>query len=112
MYFFYLDLNGITSFFGTVFVKKDPLELVADGNIYRVNNKEGKNKTPNPPEIIVQNALKQVGQIKEYKLTSDNCEHFATRLRYGDGFSDQVFFGQSFLIGTCMGSSNYIISPA
>ncbi|XP_056382944.1 phospholipase A and acyltransferase 2-like [Hyla sarda] len=87
------DLDGLSSLysaFGCVIVKKEPLWLVANGDIYRVNNKDGKNRKPYPPKIIVKRALEEVGELKEYSLTSYNCEHFATKLRYGTGFSDQV----------------------
>ncbi|KAM4018003.1 phospholipase A and acyltransferase 3-like [Anomaloglossus baeobatrachus] len=88
------DLTGLSSlssaFGGTVVVRKEPLLQVANGCVYRVNNKDDNKRIPYPPDIIVQSALKEVGEIKEYSLTSHNCEHFSTRLRYGNGFSDQV----------------------
>ncbi|XP_073410635.1 phospholipase A and acyltransferase 2-like [Dendrobates tinctorius] len=88
------DLSGLSSlssaFGGMAVVKKETLVCVANGCFYRVNNKDDKKRIPYPSNKIVQSALKEVGEIKEYSLTSDNCEHFSTRLRYGDGFSDQV----------------------
>ncbi|XP_069824415.1 phospholipase A and acyltransferase 2-like [Dendropsophus ebraccatus] len=88
------DLTGLSSlssaFGGWVIVKKERLQDVANGDTYRVNNKDGKNRKPYSTEIIVMRALKEVDEKKEYSLTSHNCEHFATELRYGEGFSDQV----------------------
>ncbi|XP_073515617.1 phospholipase A and acyltransferase 2-like [Phyllobates terribilis] len=101
------DLNGLSSlssaFGGMVVVKKEPLVCVANGCVYRVNNKDDKKRIPYPSEIIIQSALKEVGEIKEYNLTSDNCEHFSTRLRYGDGFSDQVDDAIKYTIGAGVG---------
>ncbi|KAE8607235.1 hypothetical protein XENTR_v10011090 [Xenopus tropicalis] len=75
---------------GTAVVRKDLLENVSDGCAYRVNNKYDLKVQPYPPEKVVQAALEQVGQTLSYSVTSANCEHFVTALRYGNCFSDQV----------------------
>ncbi|NP_001083321.1 phospholipase A and acyltransferase 4 L homeolog isoform X1 [Xenopus laevis] len=75
---------------GTAIVRKDLLENVADGCNYRVNNKYDLKVQPYPPEKVVQAAMELVGQTLPYSVTSSNCEHFVTAMRYGDRFSDQV----------------------
>lgn len=71
-------------------VKKEPLTEVAAGKKYRVNNKHDRRFQPLPREAIVRNAERQVGKVKAYNLTLENCEHFATEMRYGVACSDQV----------------------
>ncbi|XP_036908970.1 phospholipase A and acyltransferase 3-like [Sturnira hondurensis] len=71
-------------------VKKELLSVVAGTDKYHVNNKHDDKYTPLPPSKIVQRAEELVGQEVLYKLTSDNCEHFANELRYGVSRSDQV----------------------
>ncbi|XP_063800951.1 phospholipase A and acyltransferase 3-like isoform X3 [Pseudophryne corroboree] len=82
--------SSLSSAFGeTAVVKKDRLERVAAGCVYKVNNKYDQKRRPYPPTKIVRAALEQVGKRLQYSVTSANCEHFVTELRYGDGFSDQ-----------------------
>ncbi|XP_069594666.1 phospholipase A and acyltransferase 4-like isoform X2 [Ranitomeya imitator] len=57
---------------------------------YKVNNKYDKKAKPYPPEKIVKAARKEVGKIRIYDLLKANCEHFATELRYGTPFCEQV----------------------
>lgn len=73
-------------------VRKDRLEAVADGWNYKVNNKYDSKCSPYPAIKIVNAAMNEVGKTKDYSLTSANCEHFATNLRYGSEFSDQVMY--------------------
>ncbi|KAM4720942.1 phospholipase A and acyltransferase 3-like [Rhinophrynus dorsalis] len=75
---------------GTAVVRKDRLEAVADGCNYRVNNKFDQKMDPFPPGKVVRAALEQVGKVMPYSVTSANCEHFVTELRYGNCVSDQV----------------------
>ncbi|XP_075043830.1 phospholipase A and acyltransferase 2-like [Mixophyes fleayi] len=88
------DQDGYSSlssaFGGTAVVRKDPIERVAAGCIYMVNNKYDKKRCPYPPQKIVKAALEKVGQKLNYSVTSANCEHFVTELRYDACFSDQV----------------------
>ncbi|KAJ7307201.1 hypothetical protein JRQ81_009192 [Phrynocephalus forsythii] len=71
-------------------VKKERLRDVVGTNRYRVNNKHDSKYPPLPPAKIVQRAEERVGQELAYKVTSENCEHFVTELRYGVARSDQV----------------------
>ncbi|KAG8564132.1 hypothetical protein GDO81_016337 [Engystomops pustulosus] len=88
------DQEGISSlssaFGGSAVVRKERLENVANGCIYKVNNKYDEKIKPFPAEKVVRAALDLVDQTMPYSVTSANCEHFATELRYGKGFSDQV----------------------
>ncbi|XP_007118914.1 phospholipase A and acyltransferase 3 isoform X2 [Physeter macrocephalus] len=70
-------------------VKKDRLCDVAGRDLYRVNNKHDGKYPPLPANKIVQQAEELVGQEVLYKLTSDNCEHFVNKLRYGVSRCDQ-----------------------
>lgn len=71
-------------------VKKEPLTKVTAGCKYRVNNKYDKKIKPLPAKKIVQEAEKLVGKVMNYNLATNNCEHFATKLRYEDPRSGQV----------------------
>ncbi|XP_040184992.1 phospholipase A and acyltransferase 2-like [Rana temporaria] len=75
---------------GTAVVRKERLESVADGCNYNVNNKYDSKCSPYPARKIVNAALQEVGKRKDYSVTSANCEHFATHLRYGKQLCDQV----------------------
>ncbi|KAM8940427.1 phospholipase A and acyltransferase 3-like [Pelodytes ibericus] len=75
---------------GSAVVRRDLLENVADGCGYRVNNKYDQKMTPYPAQEVVKAALDLVGEVMPYSVTSANCEHFATELRYGRCRSDQV----------------------
>ncbi|XP_075182800.1 phospholipase A and acyltransferase 2-like isoform X2 [Anomaloglossus baeobatrachus] len=79
-----------SAFGGSAVVRKDHLENVAKGCCYKVNNKYDEKVKPYPPEKVVRAALELVDQTMPYSVTRANCEHFATELRYGKGFSDQV----------------------
>ncbi|XP_077311885.1 phospholipase A and acyltransferase 4-like [Lithobates pipiens] len=79
-----------SAFGGTAVVRKDRLESVANGCDYKVNNKYDSKCSPYPARKIVNAALKEVGKKMDYSVTSANCEHFATDLRYGEQFCDQV----------------------
>ncbi|XP_063800959.1 phospholipase A and acyltransferase 3-like [Pseudophryne corroboree] len=82
---------SISSAFGEkAVVRKDHIDTVAAGCIYRVNNKYDKKRSPYPPGKVVKAALEQVGEQLDYSVTSANCEHFATELRYGNRSSQQV----------------------
>ncbi|XP_043375700.1 phospholipase A and acyltransferase 3-like isoform X3 [Dermochelys coriacea] len=71
-------------------VKKERLLDVVGRHRYRVNNKHDRKFPPLPSRKIVQAAEQLVGQEMLYKVTSENCEHFVTELRYGVARSDQV----------------------
>ncbi|XP_075426090.1 phospholipase A and acyltransferase 3-like [Ascaphus truei] len=84
-----------SAFGGTAVVRKDRLEDVAQGWYYKVNNKYDQKRRPYPPNKVVREALAKVGEKMSYSVTSANCEHFVTDLRYGDSFSDQVDNGKT-----------------
>uniref|UniRef100_A0A8C8R7U4 LRAT domain-containing protein n=1 Tax=Pelusios castaneus TaxID=367368 RepID=A0A8C8R7U4_9SAUR len=71
-------------------VKKDRLWVVAGSDKYRVNNKYDRRFSPQPVTKIVWEAESLVGHTMTYNVTSKNCEHFVTNLRYGVARSDQV----------------------
>lgn len=57
---------------------------------FEVNNFLDDEYEPREPYIIVKQAREMVGQELPYSLTSSNCEHFVTWLRYGKPESRQV----------------------
>ncbi|XP_044304478.1 phospholipase A and acyltransferase 3-like isoform X2 [Varanus komodoensis] len=71
-------------------VKKALLWEIARGDVCQVNNKYDRKHRPRPARKIVREAELLLGKEMHYSLTSSNCEHFATRLRYGMARSDQV----------------------
>ncbi|XP_073207912.1 phospholipase A and acyltransferase 3-like isoform X1 [Lepidochelys kempii] len=71
-------------------VRKDRLRYVAGGDRYRVNNKYDGRCLPLPVSKILMEAESLVGQEMLYSVTSENCEHFVTKLRYGQPMCDQV----------------------
>ncbi|XP_069824414.1 phospholipase A and acyltransferase 4-like [Dendropsophus ebraccatus] len=97
------DQEGFSSlssaFGGIAVVREDPIEIVAAGCIYRVNNKYDKKRSPYPPEKIVNAARREVGKRMNYSVTSANCEHFVTELRYNKAFCDQVDNAKTYAVG-------------
>ncbi|XP_074862212.1 phospholipase A and acyltransferase 3-like [Carettochelys insculpta] len=71
-------------------VKKERLSDVVGSDNYRVNNKYDGRCSPLPVNKIIWEAEALVGQEMRYSITSKNCEHFVTELRYGHPMSDQV----------------------
>ncbi|XP_056384444.1 phospholipase A and acyltransferase 4-like [Hyla sarda] len=84
---------------GTAVVREDPIEIVAAGCIYRVNNKYDQKRRPYAPEKIVNSARREVGKKMKYSVTSANCEHFVTELRYDKAFCDQVDNAKTYATG-------------
>uniref|UniRef100_A0A8C0G2P1 LRAT domain-containing protein n=1 Tax=Chelonoidis abingdonii TaxID=106734 RepID=A0A8C0G2P1_CHEAB len=82
-------------------VKKERLRDVAGGDRYRVNNKYDGRCSPLPVSKILMEAKFLVGQKMRYSVTSENCEHFVTQLRYGQPMCDQVRAGAPV---TCLAS--------
>ncbi|XP_063001771.1 phospholipase A and acyltransferase 3-like [Elgaria multicarinata webbii] len=85
---------GFASFMSVVddkaWVKKELLRDVVGDNRYRVNNKHDDKYSVLPVAKVIREAERRVGQECQYKLSSENCEHFVTELRYGVPRSDQV----------------------
>ncbi|XP_069501091.1 phospholipase A and acyltransferase 3-like [Ambystoma mexicanum] len=71
-------------------VKRELLAVVAGSNKYSVNNKYDSEYSPQPRTKIVRMAEQCVGKTMPYSVTSNNCEHFVTDLRYGVKKSKQV----------------------
>ncbi|NXD23029.1 HRSL1 enzyme, partial [Spelaeornis formosus] len=71
-------------------VKKELLVEVAANNDWDVNNKYDCHRTPFPMDEIIRRAEPWIGREVPYLLFRGNCEHFVTKLRYGEGVSEQV----------------------
>ncbi|XP_007517468.1 phospholipase A and acyltransferase 1 isoform X1 [Erinaceus europaeus] len=71
-------------------VKMQLLKDVVRDDTYRVNNKYDETYSPLPVEEVMQRSAFVIGQEVEYDLLVNNCEHFVTLLRYGEGISDQA----------------------
>ncbi|XP_006125112.2 phospholipase A and acyltransferase 3-like [Pelodiscus sinensis] len=71
-------------------VKKERLRDVVGRDRYKVNNKYDGRCSPLPVSKILSEAESLVGQEMAYSVTSQNCEHFVTNLRYGQPMCDQV----------------------
>ena len=71
-------------------VKKELLEEVAGNDKWCVNNKYDQYRKPFPVEEIIRRAERQINIEVHYRLFNKNCEHFVTKLRYGEGVSEQV----------------------
>nr|XP_045006969.1 phospholipase A and acyltransferase 1 isoform X2 [Jaculus jaculus] len=91
-------LDGISSSFTSVtsvfskkaLVKMQLLKDVVKNDTYRINNKYDKIYPPLPVEDIIKRSEFVIGQEVAYDLLVNNCEHFVTLLRYGEGVSDQA----------------------
>ncbi|KAJ8784450.1 hypothetical protein J1605_008294 [Eschrichtius robustus] len=73
-------------------VKMQLLKDVVGNDTYRINNKYDETYPPLPVEEVMQRSEFVAGQEVEYDLFVNNCEHFVTLLRYGEGVSGQVSF--------------------
>jgi hypothetical protein len=71
-------------------IKKELLDDVAGVDLCRINNRETaaalKNLNSHLPDEIVRRAEAAVGDEWSYDVIKWNCEHFATRIRYGVAF--------------------------
>lgn len=73
-------------------VKMQPLKDVVGNDTYRINNKYDETYPPLPMEEVMQRSEIVIGQEVDYDILVNNCEHFVTLLRYGEGVSEQVSF--------------------
>uniref|UniRef100_A0A672J6S6 Uncharacterized LOC115403164 n=1 Tax=Salarias fasciatus TaxID=181472 RepID=A0A672J6S6_SALFA len=82
-------------------VKKEKLQDVAGTDEWKINNILDSDSCPRPVDVIVRKACALVGRKLPYFLSSHNCEHFATELRYGWPESRQVLkvLGFAFSVG-------------
>ena len=71
-------------------MRKQKLKEVVGNSKWKINNILDKMYEPRPADDIVEEALMEVGKMMEYSVTSENCEHFATKMRYGKAVSFQV----------------------
>ncbi|XP_060538332.1 phospholipase A and acyltransferase 3-like [Pantherophis guttatus] len=74
----------------TAMVKKEKLSDVVGTDRYRVSNKHDSRYTVRTPDQIISIANGLEGKTVEYKITSQNCEHFSNSLRYDVARSDQI----------------------
>ncbi|XP_059497573.1 phospholipase A and acyltransferase 3-like isoform X2 [Stegostoma tigrinum] len=84
------------------FIRKDPLSLVVGHDCYRVNNVFDGKMDVRPIQEILKEAESRVGDEVNYSVTSANCEHFVTDLRYGvaqSGQVDEVLFATKAAMG-------------
>ncbi|XP_063173285.1 phospholipase A and acyltransferase 3-like [Candoia aspera] len=82
--------SSTSVFANTAVVKKELLSDVVGVDECRVSNKHDSKYSVRPANRIVFLAEKMVGQMVQYAITSQNCEHFANNLRYDVARSDQV----------------------
>ncbi|KFP98920.1 Phospholipid-metabolizing enzyme A-C1, partial [Haliaeetus albicilla] len=71
-------------------VRMQLLKDVVGNDTYHINNKYDGTYAPLPVEEIIQRAEYLIDQEVSYDLLGNNCEHFVTLLRYGEGVSDQA----------------------
>lgn len=79
-------------------IKKELLTNVATNGNFKVNNTQDHIMTPLEGKTIVSRAEKRLGQKFRYNPETNNCETFASEMRYGDGkgFSEQVLLAVFF----------------
>nr|XP_054101458.1 phospholipase A and acyltransferase 1 isoform X2 [Callithrix jacchus] len=70
-------------------VKMQLLKDVVGNDTYRINNKYDETYLPLPVEEVIKRSEFVIGQELAYNLFVNNCEHFVTLLRYGEGVSEQ-----------------------
>ncbi|XP_062253813.1 phospholipase A and acyltransferase 4-like [Platichthys flesus] len=75
---------------GTGMVKREKLTNVVGNDDHQVKNLLDNKYKARDPSIIVKEACERVGRVLKYDLVNNNCEHFATDLRYGVAESRQV----------------------
>jgi len=78
---------------GKAQIFRQQLKAVAKDSICRVNNLEiaaqRRQLTSKNVNDILDTAYDMLGEISDYHLFNDNCEHFATYCRFGTAFSEQ-----------------------
>ncbi|XP_041669119.1 uncharacterized protein LOC121526534 [Cheilinus undulatus] len=70
-------------------VTRDNIWIVVSSDKFKINNLLDHKHMPRETRVIVKEACDMVGQPVSYSLTTHNCEHFATELRYGKATSRQ-----------------------
>uniref|UniRef100_A0A0N4ZP54 LRAT domain-containing protein n=1 Tax=Parastrongyloides trichosuri TaxID=131310 RepID=A0A0N4ZP54_PARTI len=83
-----------------------------NGMMAKINNFLDRALLPNSVELIRKNAMIALDRDAKYDLVQNNCEHFATELRYSRRFSMQVesryMIMNSFFIFLCTGLTFWI----
>ncbi|XP_058505200.1 phospholipase A and acyltransferase 3-like [Solea solea] len=79
-------------------VKRERLWDVVGTDKWQINNILDDKREPRRAPVIVEEAKALVGSVQPYSLRCQNCEHFATELRYGKAESRQVRGAQNMLI--------------
>ncbi|XP_039219224.1 phospholipase A and acyltransferase 3-like [Crotalus tigris] len=74
----------------TAMIKREPVSNVVGRDRYCVSNKHDAIYNVRTPDQIVTMARKLEGKTVNYKITTENCEHFSNSLRYDVARSDQV----------------------
>lgn len=74
----------------TAQVRRQMLWEVVGRHRYEINNHLDDEYEPRESHAIVREACRLVGRELPYSVTSYNCEHFVTELRYGRRESRQV----------------------
>ncbi|NWI88686.1 HRSL1 enzyme, partial [Pitta sordida] len=85
-----LSVSTMSMFTRRAKVKKQLLKDVVGNDDWRVNNKYDRSRIPLPVEEIIRRAVRYIDREVTYDVLGDNCEHFVTMLRYGEGVSDQA----------------------
>ncbi|XP_056281975.1 phospholipase A and acyltransferase 4-like [Pseudoliparis swirei] len=73
-------------------VMRDKIWEVIHGDRFQINNLLDDKYEPRERHVIVREACRMVGSVLKYSVVSLNCEHFATKLRYGRPESRQRRF--------------------
>ncbi|KAF6103651.1 hypothetical protein HJG60_006408 [Phyllostomus discolor] len=89
-------------------VQKVLLTHVAGGCTYLVNNKLDKKLKPLPVEQILSSAQRMIGKKVEFDISSNNCEHFVTKLRYGEPRCLQAIVKKE-LLSVVAGTDKYTV---
>ncbi|XP_043853044.1 phospholipase A and acyltransferase 1 isoform X2 [Dromiciops gliroides] len=71
-------------------VRMQLLKDVVGTDTYRINNKYDDVYPPLPLDEIIRLSEFLIGQEVSYDVLVNNCEHFVTLLRYGEGISEQA----------------------
>ena len=71
-------------------VRKEKFWVVVGSDKWCVNNILDEEFDPKPVNLILKDARWMVGEELPYNITTENCEHFVTNLRYGKPESRQV----------------------
>ncbi|NXG15926.1 HRSL1 enzyme, partial [Grallaria varia] len=85
-----LSVSAVSMFTGQAKVKKQLLKEVVGNDYWRINNKYDRSRKPLPVAEIIRRAESYIDMEVSYDVLGNNCEHFVTMLRYGEGVSDQV----------------------